>query len=139
MRSVRCARPPNDRANPGQCGENQVHDRSHHENVERAVPVTEAAIDETENAIAQTEKEPSDQTGGQEIPRHAKKTQNWNSSKKAKDCSGSDVALQRKALQKRNMIGNHQPRHKNQSEANPRVHAGANGGVAKDVKPTVSR
>ncbi len=44
----RGARSPDDRDNPGQRGENQVHDRSHHENLERAMPITEVAIDEAE-------------------------------------------------------------------------------------------
>ena len=77
------------------------------------MPFAEAAIDEAKNTIAQAEKEPSDQAGGQEVSRHAKKTQDGNRSEKAEDRGGGDVTLQRKALQKRNMIGDHQPRHEN--------------------------
>jgi len=64
-RMRRCARSPNDRANPGQCSENQIHDRSHHENVEGAVRrVTEVVVEEAKNAVAYAEKKPTDQARG---------------------------------------------------------------------------
>src|SRR5713226_7828539 len=105
MRSMRCTRSPNDSANPGQRSENQIHDRSHHENVERAVRrVTEVAIEKAKDAVAWAEKKPTDQAGRQKGPRHTTKAWNGNLRKKAENRGSRDVALHRKALQKRNVI-----------------------------------
>ena len=94
--------------------------------------------EKAENPVAEAEEEPPDETGSQEIARRAEKAQNGNGRKKAEDAFCGEIALPRQALEKRDMIGNHQPDRKNQGEANADVDAGADSRVAEEVKPTIA-
>src|SRR5206468_9264773 len=82
---------------------------------------------------------PGDHAGSQKIPGPAKKPKNGDGSKKNKNPRGGDVALEGKALQKRNLVGDDQPSGKNQTKANSRVHTRANCGVVKKPEPAGTR
>jgi hypothetical protein len=135
---MRGAGPGDECADPGKGREDHVHDRTEHENQKSAVPIAELAEEQTEGTIAKAEDEPTYQTGGKEITRSAEKAKNGNRREKTENCAGSEVALPRKALEKRDMIGNHQPGGKNQGKANADVNAGADSRVAEEVKPTIT-
>src|SRR5215469_12738460 len=139
MRNLGGARPPDDRGNPGQRCEHHVTHRPHHENLKGTVPVAEPVVNQAKNTVDHAEDHPGDHAGSQKIPGPAQKSQHRDGSKKNKNPRGGDIALEGKALQKRNLVGDDQPSGKNQTKANSRVHAGANGGVVQKLEPAVTR
>src|SRR5260370_23863343 len=106
--------------------------------MERAEPATEPVENQAERAIAEAENEPTEKARRQQEPWQAQKPKNGNRSDKAENRSGGDIALHREAFQERGVIGNHQPRGENQSQADPHVHTGANRRVAEDVEPAIT-
>src|SRR5712692_3470742 len=72
------------------------------------------------------------------MARQAQKPKNGNRSEKAQDRGGSDIALHRKAIQERGVIGNHQPCGEHQSQTNANINAGADCRIAENVEPTIT-
>jgi len=72
------------------------------------------------------------------MPGQAQKSKNGNRGEKAQDRGGSDIAFHRKAIQKRRVIGNHQPCGEYQSQTNANINAGADCRVAEDMEPTIT-
>src|SRR5712692_3338866 len=138
MRLMRFTGSPDRPNNPGARGEYHIHDRPHHENLERAEPVVETAEDEAQRAIAYAENHPAQEARCQEVARQAQKPKNGNRSEKAEDRSGGDIALQRKALQERGVIGDHQPCGEHQSQTYANINAGADCRIAENVEPTIT-
>src|SRR5215472_3561989 len=139
MGSLRGARPPDDRGNPGQRCEHHVTHGPHHENLKGTVPVAEPVVDQAKDTVDGAEDHPGDHAGGQKISGPAKKPKNRDGSKKNKNPCGGHIALEGKALEKRNLVGDDQPSGKDQTKANSRVHTGANGGVVKKLEPAGTR
>ena len=52
-------RSPDHADNPAERGEYHIHDGAQYENMNRAQPVAQPAIDQAESAIAQTENKPA--------------------------------------------------------------------------------
>jgi hypothetical protein len=135
---MRGAGSPDKSADPGKSRKDHVHNSAEHEDLKGTVPIAELAEKETQNTIAETEEEPANQTRSQEITGSAEKAKNGNRSKKAENRGGSDVAFLRETLQKRDMIGDHQPGRKDQSEANADIDACTDSRVAEEVEPTIT-
>src|SRR5215470_2129860 len=101
----------------------------YHENLKRAVPVAEFVVNHAKNTVDGAKNHPGDPARGKKISGPAQKSKNRDGRKKDKNARCSDIALEGKALQEGNLVGDDQPRHKNQAQANSSVNAGANGGV----------
>lgn len=134
MRNLRGADPSDNRADPGQRRKDHVDHRPLHENLEGAVPIAEAMVNQAKHAVDKTENHPGDHARSQEVPRPAKKPKNGNGGKKTKDRGRRNIALEGKTLENWNLIGDDQPGRKNQTEANSGIHAGANGGIGKKIQ-----
>lgn len=135
---MRRAGSPDAGANPRKRREDHVDDRAKHENQKGAVPIAEPAEEETENTIAKAEQEPTDETRSQQIARSPEKAKDGDGSKKAEDPFGGKIALPSKALQKRNVISDHQPCRKHQRQTDADINAGADSRVVQEVEPTIA-
>ena len=124
--------------NPGERGDNHIHDSAQHENMERAEPIIEPVENQAERAIAEAENEPTEKARRQEKPWQPQKPKDRNRSDKAENRGGGDIALQRKAFEEWGAIGNNQPRGENQSQTDPHINTGANRRVAEDVEPAIT-
>lgn len=129
---------PDQRADPRNRRDNHIHNRPQHENLKRADPVAEPVEDQAEGPITKSENEPADEAGSKQISWCAQEPQNGNGSQEAQHRGGGDVALHRKVLQERNMIGDNQPRRKNQRQANTDVNTRPNRRVAEEMEPTIT-
>src|ERR1700676_4619772 len=138
MRLMCLTRSPDHAYNPAERGEYHIHDGAQYENMNRAEPVAQPAIDQAERTVAETENKPAKKTRGQEMSRQAQKPKDGNRGEKGENCGGGDKALRGKALQERRVIRNHQPRGKYQSHADAHVNTGADRRVAEDVEPTIT-
>lgn len=99
------------------------------------MPVAESVVNHAKNSIDDAEDHPGDNARRQKIPGPAKKSKNGDGSKENKNPRGGDIALEGKALEKRDLVGDDQPSAKNQTKADSGVHTRANGGVAKKLEP----
>src|SRR5713226_5761604 len=138
MRSIRFTGSPDNRDNPAERSEYHIHDGAQHENLKCAEPVAEPAITQAESAIAHAENQPAKKARCQEMAWPAQKPKDRNRGKKAKNCRRGDIAFHRKAIQKRRVIGNHQPCGEYQSQTNANIDAGADRRVAENMEPTIA-
>lgn len=134
MRNLGGARPPDNGDNPRYRCEHHVTHGSYHKNLKRAVPVAKPVVNQTKNAVDDAEDHPGDHARSQKIPRPAKKPKNRDRRKKNEDSRAGNVALEGKALEEWNLVGDNQPGGKNQTEANPGINAGANGRIVKKIQ-----
>src|SRR5258706_7731665 len=138
MRLMRFTGSPDHANNPGERGEYHIYDRSQHKNVERAEPVAETTEYEAQRAITHAENQPAEKARGHEMPGQAQKPKNGNRGEKAQDRGGGDIAFHRKAIQKRRVVGNHQPCGEYQSQTNANINTGADCRVAENMEPTIA-
>jgi len=136
---MRFAGSPDHRNYPRKRRNNHIHERAHHEDLNRTVGrIAEPVEDEAETAVTKKKKEPADEAGRQQVSRRAQEPENGNGSQEAQHRGGGDVALHRKVLQERNMIGDNQPRRENQRQANSDVDTRSNRRVAEEMEPTIT-
>ena len=132
------ANSPDGPANPGYRRDDQIHDCSKHEDLNRTVPVAESPEKQTKDTIIQTKDQPCDQTRSQQIPGHAQESQNGNHREQTKKEGCSDIALQRETVEERDAIGHEHPGSEYQSQTDGFINSDSNGRVPENVEPTVS-
>src|SRR6267142_5496455 len=139
MSKVCFANSPDSHANPGQCRNDQVDDRSIHENLHRAMPIAEFPEKQTKDTIIRAEDQPRDQPGSQQMPRHTQEPKDGNQGEQAKKQASRYVAFRRETVEERDAIGQKQPGGEHQNQTESSVDTNSNGRVGEDVEPTVTR
>lgn len=108
---------PDTNANPGERGRDQIQDGAKHEHLKSAVPITESPKEDAKRAIRETENAPGDETGNEQAAGLAEITQHGNKCQRADDDGSREIAFDRNAVGKCNLIGQIYPSGQSERQA----------------------
>lgn len=118
-----------DRPKPGNRNDDHIHNSSEDKDLNGAVAVPEAPKKDAQHAKGQAKDRPTNQTRGEKGPGHAQEAKNGNQRDEAEKCGGGDVALESEGFEEGHAIGDDDPSHKHEGEADSSVDAHAHRSV----------
>jgi hypothetical protein len=126
MRDVRRPNAPDDGPYPRKRNDEHIEYSTEHEDLNGAEALRKPSEIHAQNSIGQAEEDPRHKARGQQISWHAPKPQNRNECHHSKKNHRSQIARERKSVERRNMVRDDHPPAEHNGENDPDINTHTN-------------